>query len=116
MIDVASQSCNPTNFQYLVGTHHIDDEDGLVNETTRVVFRKGSIAAYRRLVTSSDTKPREEATPIHIADVACITAALRFSNHPAHDSVSGATTTPCGTPGVCQSGNFTCDLYRGRGV
>jgi hypothetical protein len=51
----------PGHFQSLVGTHHIDEEDGLVYETTRVVTRKGFIVAFRRLVTSEETKPREEA-------------------------------------------------------
>ena len=31
--------------------------------------------AYRRLVTSTDSQPREEATPIHMV---CMTAALLF--------------------------------------
>ena len=89
---MAAESQDPSTFQSLVGTHHIDDEDGLVYETTRVVTRKGFIVAYRRLVTSEETKPREEATPIHIADVARMTAALLAP--PLDDSVRSAPITP----------------------
>ena len=45
------KSKDPTDFQFLVETHHLDDEDGLVYETTRVVVQRGFIVAYRRLVT-----------------------------------------------------------------
>jgi hypothetical protein len=76
-IEVASESKDPADYQFLVGTQHIDDEDGLVYETTRVVVRKGYIVAFRRLVTSGEVQPREESTPIHIADVARMTAALQ---------------------------------------
>ena len=36
-IEVAEESKDPADFQFLVGTEHLDDEDGLVYETTRVV-------------------------------------------------------------------------------
>jgi hypothetical protein len=77
-IEVASNSKDPSHYDFLVGTKHIDDEDGLVYvyQTTRAVVRKGFIVAFRRLVTSAGVQPREESTPIHVADVARMTAAL----------------------------------------
>ena len=95
-IEVAEESKDPVDFQFLVGTQHLDDDDGLVYETTRVVVQRGFLVAYRRLVTSGDNKPREEATPIHVADVARITAALRST--PGDDSVSSAIQITSGTP------------------
>ena len=74
---------------------HIDDEEGHICETTRVTVRKGYIVAYRRLVSTADSKPKEDSTPIHVADVARMTAALRdTSPHPSDDSFSGALSTP----------------------
>ena len=39
-------------YDFLVNTHHIDDEDGLLHRVNRVVVRKGVIVAYRSLVTA----------------------------------------------------------------
>ena len=51
------------------------------------------------MATIADSKPREESTPIHVADVARMTAALQTSPlHPSDDSVSSALSTPCNTP------------------
>ena len=91
----------------------MDDEDGLVYETTRVVVQRGFIVACRRLVTSGDSKPREEATPIHVADVARMTAALRST--PGYDSVSSAIQTPSGTP-EARTPSVTFDPIRGTGA
>ena len=82
-IEVASESRDPKDYQYLVGLHLIDDEDGLVYVTTRVTVRKGYIVVYRQLVTTVDSKPREELIPIHVAVVARMTAALeKFPSQP----------------------------------
>ena len=98
-IEVDPESRDPKDNQFLVGLQHIDDEDGLVYVTTRVTVRKGCIVAYRQLVTTADSKPREESTPIHVADVARMTAALQnFPPNPPDDSVSSALSTPCNTP------------------
>ena len=67
----------------------------------------------RRLVTSGDSKPREEATPIHVADVACMTAALRPT--PGDDSVSSAIQTPSGTP-EARTPSVTLNPIRGLGA
>ena len=91
-IEVAEESKDSTDFQFLVGTQHLDDEDGLVYETMRVVVERGFIVAYGRLVTSGDSKPRKEDTPTRVADVACMTAALCPA--PTDDSVSSAIQTP----------------------
>ena len=56
-----------------MSTQNFDDEDGLVYETIRVVVRKGFVVPFRQLVTSSGVKSREDATPIHVADVVCMT-------------------------------------------
>jgi hypothetical protein len=99
-IEVASNPQDPSHYDFLVGTKHIDDEDGLVYQTTRVVVRKGFIVAFRRLATSAGVQPREESTPIHIADVARMTAALHAP--PIDDSVTRAPTTPSDAPDVRQ--------------
>jgi len=99
-IEVATTPQDPSHYDFLVGTTHIDDEDGLVYETTRVVVRKGFIVAFRRLVTEDGIKTREEATPIHIADIARMTADLHAP--PIDDSVSRAPTTPSDAPMVRQ--------------
>ena len=110
-IEVAPDSQRLEDYDYLVGTHHIDDEDGLVYETTRVVVRKGFIVAYRRLVTSGERKPREEATPIHVADVVRMTAALHVPR--IDDSVSSAPITPrSDTPVAHEQGNITLNPDR----
>ena len=59
-IDMASEFREPAESQTLVWMQHFDDEDGFVNETTRVTVRKGYIVAYRRLMTTADFNPREE--------------------------------------------------------
>jgi hypothetical protein len=75
-IEVVSNPQDPSHYDFLVGTKHIDDEDGLVYQTARVVVRKGFIVAFRRLVTSAGVQPREESTLIHVTDVARMTAAV----------------------------------------
>lgn len=94
----------------MVGTQHLDDEDGLVYETTRVLSRKGFVVAYRRVVTATGVKPREEATPIHVADVARMTAALQTPY--TDDSVTPASATPCNTPDARQQGMISLNPDR----
>ena len=60
------------DYQHLVKTFHIDDEDGLLYKTTRVVERKGVIVGYRSLVTAGRTHI-EQKVPIHIEDVQVMT-------------------------------------------
>ena len=91
---------DPAYLQFSVGSKHLDDEDDLVYETTRVVVLKGFIVAYRRLVTSGDSKPCEEAAPIYVSDVARMTVVLLAP--PSDDSVYSAITTPSGTPKALQ--------------
>jgi hypothetical protein len=111
-IEVASDSKDPSEFQYLVGTPHIDDEDGLVYNTTRVVVRKGFIVAYRRLITPGEPQPREEATPIHVADVVRMSAALLHAPS-VIDSVSPAASTPrSDAPDTPQRGNISLNPDR----
>jgi hypothetical protein len=58
-----------TDYTYLVGVNHLDDEDGLVYVTTRVINQRGYIVGFRKLVTPDGQKTREEKVPIHIADI-----------------------------------------------
>jgi hypothetical protein len=100
-IEVDSNPQDPSHYDFLVGTKYIDDEDGLVYEITRVVVRKGFIVAFRRLVVTFDgAQPREESTPIHVADVDRMTAALHAP--PIDDSVTRAPTTPSDAPDIRQ--------------
>ena len=64
-----------TDYDYLVGKHHIDE--GLLYITTRVVVEKRGnfIVGYRALVTSG-RQQIEDKTPIHIADVQSLTEKL----------------------------------------
>ena len=82
-----------------------------LQETVGLRGGGGFIVGYRRLITSGESKPREEATPIHIADIARMTAALQSS--PIDDSVSPAASTPrSNTPGVPPQGNLSLDHDR----
>ena len=87
-------------FLFLVGSNYLDDEDGLVGETSRTVVINCFIVAYRRLITSGDSKPLEEATPIHVANVARMTVAPLAP--PSEDSVSSTISSPCATPNALQ--------------
>jgi hypothetical protein len=66
-VDPVAREVN--DYVYLVGVHHLDDEDGLVYVTTRVVNQRGYIVGFRKLVTPDGQKTREEKVPIHIADI-----------------------------------------------
>jgi hypothetical protein len=76
-IDVAPESREASDYTFLVGKRHLDDEDGLLYETTRIVVRQGYIVGYRKLISTEATaRPREEKTPIHVADIVRMTAAI----------------------------------------
>jgi len=91
-IAVAEDSRNPADYDFLIGMSHLDDEDGLVYETTRVVVSRGYIVGYRKLLNITDgAQTREEKTPIHIADIVRMTATL--DNSPTSD----IDLTPAGT-------------------
>jgi hypothetical protein len=93
-IEVAEDSKDPADYHFLVGTSHLDDEDGLVYETTRVVVSRGYIVGYRKLMNTTDgARPREEKTPIHIADVVRMTATLTSSPPSGADSASTSLST-----------------------
>ena len=67
------------DFRYLENTIHVDDVDGLVYETTRVVEetypRRGTfIVAYRRLVYRNGARGHEEREAIHVRDLEKMTA------------------------------------------
>jgi hypothetical protein len=67
------------DFYYLIGLQHKDDEDGLLYETTRISVRKGMIVAYRRMVSES-VASSEEKQPIHVQDIANLTASWILKN------------------------------------
>ena len=65
------------DFQYLVGTRHVDDEDGLTYQTTRVVVEGEWLVAYRRLVLKDGTVfQRTEDGPIFVRDIAHVTGCV----------------------------------------
>ena len=55
-------------YDYLIGKQHIDDEDGLLYQVTRIGERRGVIVAWSGLVTASG-KIAEGRVPIHIFDI-----------------------------------------------
>ena len=62
------------DFQYLVGTRHVDDEDGCTYQTTRVLIEGEWLVAYRRLVLKDGTVfQRTEDGPIFVRDIARLT-------------------------------------------
>ncbi len=61
-------------YDYLIGKQHIDDEDGLLYQVTRIGERRGVIVAWRGLVTASG-KITESRVPIHIYDIELLTKA-----------------------------------------
>ena len=63
-----------------------------------MAVRTGFIVAYRRPVSATVAKPREEATPIHIADLTRMTAA--------HQSDDSASRTSSGAPHVSTAEHF----------
>ena len=67
------------DFRYLENTIHVDDVDGLVYETTRVVEevhpRRGTfLVAYRRPIYRNGARGPEEREAIHVRDVEKMTA------------------------------------------
>jgi hypothetical protein len=64
----------PKDFHYLIGTKHIDDEDGLLYETTRIAIQNNQIVAFRALINADGQRNRQEdSTPIHVKDIARLT-------------------------------------------
>jgi hypothetical protein len=66
------ESESVSDYEYLIGTCHVDPEDSLLYETKRVIVRKGLIVAYRAQVTGKRFQP-EEKTSIHVKDVVMMT-------------------------------------------
>ena len=86
----------PKDFHYLIGTTHVDDEDKLLYETTRITTVNKDIVAYRAPVNSDGKRNRyEDTTPIHVKDIARLT---KLS--PSSDTVA-KTTTGEGIPNTC---------------
>jgi hypothetical protein len=78
-IRVSPKERKAEDFYYLIGLQHKDDKDGLLYETTRISVRKGKIVAYRRAVSESMTTS-EEKQPIHVQDIANLTASWILKN------------------------------------
>jgi hypothetical protein len=72
-LEEVSKSKPVTDFQYLIDTYHLDDEDGLLYKVTRVGKYKNYIVCWRRLVLSDGTLHKEDKLPIHAQDVADLT-------------------------------------------
>ena len=58
-------------FMVLLNTRHIDDEDGLLYEVTRVIIEKrhGLIVAYRKMVLSDGTLYKRELGPYNVQEI-----------------------------------------------
>jgi hypothetical protein len=80
-VKVADAPKTVEDFQYLIGTYHVDDESGLLYVVNRVIVRKGLIVAFRSLVTAGKTTI-EDKTPIHIADVERMNLASSIGDRP----------------------------------
>jgi hypothetical protein len=72
MVPMSTEARQLHDFKYLIGTLHLDDENGLLYRCTRVVVRKGVIIAYRALELANG-RTQEDKIPIHIADIVRMT-------------------------------------------
>lgn len=68
VLEIDTSRRNIADYKYLIGMVYRDDEDSLLYATTRVRISKGVIVADRAPVVNGVTG-REEARPIHVADV-----------------------------------------------
>ena len=55
-------------YMVLVGTQHVDDEDGLTYQVSRVTVDKrlNLIVCYRKLVLKDNTVEKREQGPFHV--------------------------------------------------
>jgi hypothetical protein len=72
--DIETQNAEQDNFEYLVGTRHVDDEDGLEYVVTHVGKLRGNIVAWRAPWLNGH-EGHKESVSVHVADVARMTAA-----------------------------------------
>jgi hypothetical protein len=70
---IDSQNTQQEDFNYLVNTRHVDDEDQLEYVVTRVGKLRGDIVAWRAPWLNGRIG-HEETTSIHVADVVKMTA------------------------------------------
>ena len=78
------------DFQYLIGTQHIDDENGTKYEVTRVLNQNGYIVAFRSPILLSGKRNRyEDETPIHIEDIVRLTSSSQLNGGTNTKSVFG---------------------------
>lgn len=75
IIPVDSTERPAEDFEKYIGTHHIDDEDGMPYVVTRIGIRKGIIVAWRGLVPTEHQSVIESRVPIHVADIVRMTEA-----------------------------------------
>ena len=68
-IDVKSVS----DFDHLIGTHHRDDEDGMIYQTTCVCDENGLIVVYRWDINKNGWLPKKEDGPLHVYDIEKLT-------------------------------------------
>ena len=58
------------DYHYLIGTDHIDDEDGTEYRVTRIVNHNGYIVAFRTSLLLNGTPNKwEDDIPIHVKDI-----------------------------------------------
>ena len=80
MTDHTKPEC-PSDYYYLIGTTHIDNENGTKYLVTRIVIHSGYIAAYRSSVLANGQRSRfEDDTPIHVKDIVLMTASSNLNS------------------------------------
>ena len=71
-MEIESQNAEQEEFEYLVGTRHIDDEDGLEYVVTRVGKLRGNVVAWRAPWLNGH-EGHEESVSVHVANIARLT-------------------------------------------
>jgi len=80
--DIPVRTDSISHYEYLVGTTHKDDEDGMLYQTTRVVEENDLIVVYRRNIHKNGRLSVKEDGPIHVRDVEILTKEYESVDHP----------------------------------
>jgi hypothetical protein len=71
-----SQSAQQEEYEYLVGSRHVNDEDGLEYLVTRVRKLRGDVVAWRAPWLNGH-ESHEKSVSVHVADIARLTAVTK---------------------------------------
>lgn len=83
----SESSGKPADFEYLVGTRHKDDEDGLEYEVTSIATVRGEIVGYRKRVNPNGLFAMPDRIPVHIRDIELLTQGVPLA-HSSQDTGS----------------------------